>query len=196
MVVLFGLFVLATGCGLQQTVTDARGMTWYQGTGETPSVEEVGCAFGNSEAPDEPLPPDIMAVIEWGGYESYGGRWIEPRDEPIVEGQEQGPLIVAIVGDAAGFEQWLDSEPGRREESGIGNVVEGEIPYCLLEHELQLLPSVPGWETGGIAIGNGLPILEVTVEAISDVDLSYYPPFMHFTDELQGTFETIPLRLP
>ena len=193
---LLGVLLLGTACGLTQTVTDAYGVTWHQGSGPTPALDEVGCKFDNSEAPDEPLPLDIMAVIEWGGYEAYGGRWIDRGDGPIVEGEEQGPLVVAIVGDATAFEQWLDAEPGRRETSGIGAVAEGEIPYCLIEHGYRLLPTVPGMTSGGVTMNGGEPVIEVIIESIDNIDLSRYPPFMRFTDELKITFDTTPMRLP
>ncbi len=59
-------------------------------------------------------------------------------------------------------------------------MVEGETPYCLIEHGYRLLPTVPGMLEGGVTTNGGRPSVNVMVEAVADVDLNSYPPFMQF----------------
>lgn len=162
-------------------------VTYYPGTGDIPSLAD-GCEFDDREAPGEPMSPAVATVIEWGGYESYGGKWHEPSEGPIVEGQAPTPLVVAIIGDVDGFDEWLDAEPGRRQASGIGVVVEADTPYCFVESGYRLLDTVPGMVMGGVTVKDGRQIIEVIVEAMDDIDLSDYPPFMLFTDEIKVGF--------
>ncbi len=154
------------------------------GTGTVPSVEGIPCEFTTIDpAPGEYAPPPIAAVIEWGGYEAYGGRWHEPRTGRIVEGLPPTPLVVGIVGDAAAFDEWLDVEPGRREISGIDRVVQAEVPYCVLEDAYLRFSLIPGFIAGGITVIDDRQVIEVNVADVDVIDLSDYPPFMVFSDE-------------
>lgn len=165
-------------------LVSACGSASVAGTGTMPSVEGIHCEFTTVDpAPGEYAPPPIAAVIEWGGYEAYGGRWHEPRVGRIVEGSPPTPLVVGIVGDAAAFEEWLDFEPARREISGIDRVVRADVPYCLLEDAYLRLPLIPGFVAGGITVVDDRQVIEVNVDDLKGIDLSDYPPFMVFSEE-------------
>ncbi|MFW2338948.1 MAG: hypothetical protein ACN4GK_02765 [Acidimicrobiia bacterium] len=182
---LIGAVLVATACST----------TWHEGTGAMPSVDDVDCTFDNSEAPEEPLPPSVAAVIEWGGYEAYGGFWISSDFTPRFEGDLE-PLTVGIVGDAEAFDNWLDAEPTRREAAGISDVAAAKTPYCIIMRSYGLLATVPGILMGGVSVNGGDPIVEVVVETMDTIDLSDYPPFMRFREKSDDiVFDTIPLEL-